>query len=136
PYFFSIDIQNGWAFTGMDYGVKVWDVTGGKPVQKSYLSYLSFLFWTAGEQKTPLQDVALPQGVDTVGVVGGISDIGLAIIDFSDKNTPRLVYQNAFQQVPQVYAATIGGVHYAFGATSSGLLIYNMDAAVRLTQPC
>jgi PKD repeat protein len=138
PYFFSIDIQNGWAFTGMDYGVKVWDISGGNPVQKAYLNYTQFPFWTAGEQKTPLQDVALPQGVDTVGVVGGISDTGLAIIDFSDKGNPKLVYQNAFQQVPAVYAATLGGVHYAFGATSGGLLIYNMDAAVRqgASAPC
>jgi PKD repeat protein len=139
PYYFSIDIQNGWAFTGMDYGVKVWDVTGGTPVQKSYLSFSQFLFWTAGEQKTPLQDVALPQGVDTVAVVGGISDVGLSIIDYADKTQPRLVYQNAFQQVPAVYAATIppgNGVHYAFGATGGGLLIYNMDAATRLTTPC
>jgi PKD repeat protein len=132
PYFFSIDIANGWAFTGMDYGVMVWDVSNGSPVQKSYINYLSFLFWTAGEQKTPLQDVSVPAGVDTIAAVGGISDVGLSIIDFSNKTSPRLVYQNAFQSVPAVYAATLGGTHYAFGATGGGLLVYNMDAAVRL----
>jgi PKD repeat protein len=141
PYFFSINIQNGWAFTGMDYGVMVWDVSGGAPVQQSYLSYVSFPFWTVGEQKTPLQDVSLPKGVDTIGTVGGISDVGLSIIDFTSKTSPSIVYQNAFVQVPAVYAATLGGTHYAFGATNLGLLAYNMDAAKQLAaasggQPC
>jgi PKD repeat protein len=136
PDFQAIDIENGWAFTAMDYGVKVWDISKGLPTQAAYLDYTHFPFWTAGEQKEPLTDIALPRGVDTVGAASGISSLGVTIIDFTDKSSPRVVYQNAYQEVSSVYAATIGGVHYAMAATTNGLLIYNMDFAKQLPTVC
>jgi PKD repeat protein len=140
PYYFSIDIQNGWAFTAMDYGVKVWNVSaGGKPVFQSYLTYQSFPYWNPSEQKTPIQDVSLPPGVDTVGALAGIGDTGLTIVDFTNKSMPKLLYQNAYGDGFSVVAETLGGTHYAFfasngeGLVPAGIQVYNMDQAEHYT---
>ncbi len=140
PYYFAIDIQNGWAFTAMDYGVKVWNVAaGGKPVFQSYLTYQSFPSWNPAEEKTPIQDISLPKGVDTIGAIASIGDAGFAIIDFTNKSLPKLLYQNAPGDGSSVFSTTLGGTHYAFFAASGqqlippGVQIYNMDAAERYT---
>src|SRR5260370_29183062 len=70
PYFFSIDIQNGWAFTAMDYAVKVWDIHSS-PVPTSSTSCLNLNggFLNGGdpnENKTPIQDLSLPAANHTI----------------------------------------------------------------------
>ena len=137
PYYFGIDIQNGWAFTAMDYGVKVWDVHTS-PVPTSSTGYISLgQFLNGGdpnENKTPIQDVSLPPGNDTIAIVAGQGKIGATIIDFTSKSQPHALYQNYNIEATATYAATIGGTNYGFiGSTQQpgGLLAYNMDAARR-----
>jgi PKD repeat protein len=137
PYFQAIDIENGWAFTAMDYGVKVWDIRSS-PVPSSPTSYFSLgQFLNGGdpnENKTPIQDVSLPAGNDSIGVVVGQGKIGTSIIDFSNKSMPSPLYQSYNVEATAAYAASIGGTNYAFVASSQqpgALLVYNMDAARR-----
>jgi len=141
PFFFSIDIQQGYAFTAMDYGVKVWDVrSGGSPAFLGYMDWHSFLFWPQGQElKTPLQDISLPAGNISIGAVAGQAGIGTAIVDFSSLSRPRVVYQDSRGDATAVYAVNLGGTNYAFAAASAGtpsLHVYNMDAAARLSVPC
>jgi PKD repeat protein len=137
PYFFSIDIQNGWAFTAMDYGVKVWDIHSAA-VPTSPTSYISLgQFLNGGdpnENKTPIQDISLPAGNDTLGAVAGLGKIGTTIIDFSNKAMPAAIYQSYNVEATTVYAANVSGTNYAFVGSvqqPGGLLVYNMDAARR-----
>ncbi len=138
PYFFSIDIQNGWAFTAMDYGVKVWDIHS-TPVPTSSTSYLNLNggFLNGGdpnENKTPIQDVSLPAGNDTLGAVVGQGKVGTTIIDFTNKSQPKAIYQSYDVEATAVYAANVAGTNYAFVGSvqqPGGLLVYNMDAARR-----
>jgi PKD repeat protein len=137
PYFQAVDIQNGWAFTAMDYGVKVWDIRSS-PVPSSPTSYFSLgQFLNGGdpnENKTPIQDISLPTGNDSLGVVVGQGKIGTAIIDFSNKSMPSPLYQSYNVEATAVYAASIGGTNYAFVASNQqpgALMLYNMDAARR-----
>jgi PKD repeat protein len=142
PYFFSIDIQNGWAFTAMDYGVKVWDIHSS-PVPTSSTSYLNLNggFLNGGdpnENKTPIQDISLPAGNDSLGAVVGQGKVGTAIIDFSNKSMPHAIYQSYDVEATAVYAANVAGTNYAFVGSvqqPGGLLAYNMDAAKRVA-PC
>jgi hypothetical protein len=146
PYFFAIDIRNGWAFTAMTWGVKIWDVrNGGSPIFWSYLDFTHFPVFNPSEQKTPLQDISLPPNVDTLGAVVGLGDVGLSIIDFTDKTHPVLLYQNAPGDGLSLHTATLpptappqAQTHYAFMASNGaalppGILIYDMDAAVGLS---
>ncbi|MBV8201630.1 MAG: hypothetical protein JOZ15_13495, partial [Acidobacteria bacterium] len=144
PYFFSIDIQNGWAFTAMDWGIKVWDIHS-TPTPTAPVSYVSVCaggscidqFLNGGdpnENKTPIQDVSLPAGNDTLGAVVGLGKIGTTIFDFTNKSQPVPVYQNYNVEAMAVYAANVSGTNYAFvasGQQPGALLVYNMDAARR-----
>ena len=139
PLYYAIDIQNGWAFTAMDYGVKVWDIhsTAVPTSSTGYLNLNSFPHpGDPNETKEPLQDVSLPAGVDTIGAVVGLAELGVTIVNFSNKSSPTAVYQNYNTEAQAVYAARINGVDYAFMASPSGglpgLHAYNMDAAVGL----
>jgi PKD repeat protein len=144
PYFFSVDIANGWAFTAMDYGVKVWDIHTS-PTPTSSTSYIgvgtsTLQFLNPGdpnENKTPIQDVSVPAGNDTIAAVVGQGKVGTAIIDYTSKAHPIAIYQSYNVEATAVYAAQEPpgtGANYAFvGSTQlpGGLLVYNMDAARR-----
>ena len=134
PYYYGIDIQNNWVFTAMSYGVKVWNLAGstnGLPTFVSYLPFTAFPSWPSGnEDKVVIQDISLPSGVDTIGAVTGVAGVGLAIVDFTNKSMPTVRYQHYGSDATSVYSATLGGVHYAFSASPTGLRVYNMDAAV------
>ncbi len=138
PYFYSIDIQNGYAFALMTFGVQIFNLNTDPNIQNgptAYLSYTSFPFWATGEaNKTPLQDIAFPAGNDTLGVVVGMQGPGTAIIDTTNKSMPRLLYQNGGNgtDATAAYAAQINGTNYAFTVNLSGpgaVHVFNMDAA-------
>jgi len=104
PYFFSIDIQNGFVFTAMGYGLQIWDTraTPGNPTQVGTLGHGDFPFFPInGEIYFPIGSVSAPAGVDTMAGLGATyGNIGLAIADTSVKSKPRVAYQGQVRKVP------------------------------------
>jgi PKD repeat protein len=135
PWFMSLDTQNGYLFVALSHGLQVWDARGAYPSPLSQLSFQAFPVWSSNpEIKWPLQDVSAPPGVDDEVAVSGLSDIGMAIIDLTDKTSPKILYQSYKKEGNQVYAMTTGGRRYAFLAAptadpSGGLFAYDMTAA-------
>ncbi|HEX2644910.1 MAG TPA: PKD domain-containing protein [Thermoanaerobaculia bacterium] len=140
PWFMSLDVENGFLFTGLSHGLQIWDArsTPENPNPLSQLSFLSIPVWADNaEVKWPLQDVDAPPSNDQVVALSGVSGIGLVVVDTSDKNDPKVVYQSHKKEGEQVYSATINGRAYAFLAASSGsptggLFAYDMTRALQL----
>jgi len=137
PWFTGIDTENGYLFTSLAYGVQIWDTrtNPANPSPLGTLPWTQFNPWVdSAEDKWPLVAVDAPAGDDTIAAAVGHSGIGIAIVDFTNKNTPRLLYQNSKKVGEEVYAATLGGSQYAFmaasgGNPSGGLYMYNMTKA-------
>jgi PKD repeat protein len=135
PWFMSLDTENQYLFIALSHGLQVWDAHSGLPQPLSQLSFQAFPIWSSNpEVKWPLQDVDAPANVDDEVAVAGTSGIGVAIIDVTDKSSPKLLYQNYKKEGNQVYAATLAGRRYAFlaapgGEPSGGLFFYDMTQA-------
>ncbi|PYQ60773.1 MAG: hypothetical protein DMF53_16385, partial [Acidobacteria bacterium] len=131
PWFMSIDTENQYLFIALAHGLQVWDAHSAIPQPISQLSFAIFPVWSVNpEVKWPLQDVDAPANVDDEVALAGISGIGIAIVDLTDKTSPKLVYQNYGKEGNQVYAATLAGRRYAFlAAGGAGLLAYDMTQA-------
>jgi len=131
----SLDVENGYVFVSGGHNVETWDGRSN-PAHPTRLGGTTFrtLQFDSGESFTgwPANDIDLPTGNDTLGAQVGEAGIGLAIYNFSMKATPRAVYQQrgtGFSGT-EVYAATINGHQYAFGAMEGhGLRVYDMNAA-------
>ncbi|HVR10694.1 MAG TPA: PKD domain-containing protein [Thermoanaerobaculia bacterium] len=138
PWFMSIDTENGYVLTALAYGLEVWDArsTPATPAPLGQLALSDFPVSPANpEIKLPLQHVATPDGVDTVAAMAGLSGMGLAVVNLSNKALPKLAYQSYKKEGAQAYAATLNGRQYAFlaspsGAPSGGLFIYDMTTAL------
>jgi PKD repeat protein len=140
PEFMSVDTANGYVMTALAYGLEVWDARS-TPANPSPLGQVALSDFPVGpanpEIKLPLQQVAVPSGVDTVAALAGLSGVGIGIVNLSDKTLPKLAYQSYKKDGQQVYAATLGGGRqYAFLASPSadpagGLFIYDMTAALQ-----
>jgi chitodextrinase len=139
PWFMSVDVANGYVFTGLAYGLEVWDARS-TPANPSPLGQVALSDFPVGpanpEIKLPLQQVAVPAGVDSVAALAGLSGVGIGIVNLSNKTLPKLAYQSYKKEGRQVYAATLGGRQYAFLASPSadpagGLFIYDMTAALQ-----
>lgn len=132
PWFSSVDVEQGTVFTSTGYGVTTWNRQSDGTL--SMVGRISgspdFPFMAGGELSIPLQDVDAPPGNDDVVAVSGFGTFGIAIIDNRDPARPKVAYQNDEQDGNEVYAANIGGTPYAFLATSAGILVYDMDAAL------
>jgi hypothetical protein len=137
-WYMGMEAQNGYLFTGMAYGLQVWDLRThpASPDFLGKLSYTTFPVWVDDlEEKLPLQDVASPPGVDTIAAMAGHAGIGIGIIDLSDKTAPHLLYQNYKKNGEQVYvAASLGGKPYAFlaasgGSPGGGVFAYDLNQA-------
>ncbi|HXO27082.1 MAG TPA: PKD domain-containing protein [Thermoanaerobaculia bacterium] len=138
----AIDIQNGYAFMGMGYGLQIWDTrsTPANPTMVGKLGPADFPFFPInGEIYYPIGTVSAPPGVDTMAGLGALyGNIGLAIVDTSTKSKPRVAYQGQVDGALQVYATTIAGTHYLFAATSypTAVYLFNMDKAVLSSSAC
>jgi PKD repeat protein len=138
----AIDIQNGFAFTAMGYGLQIWDTrtTPANPTLVGSLGHQDFPFFPInGEIYFPVGSVSAPAGVDTMAAVGAVyGNIGLAIVDTSTKAKPRVAYQGQIDQVSGVYATTISGTDYLFAAIQipAGVYLFNMDKAVLSSSAC
>jgi len=135
----SVDTANGYVFTGLAYGLEIWDARS-TPANPSPLGQVALSDFPVGpanpEIKLPLQQVAAPSGVDTVAALAGLSGVGIGIVNLSNKTLPKLAYQSYKKEGQQVYAATLGGRQYAFLASPSadpagGLFLYDMTAALQ-----
>jgi len=137
PWFTGLDIQNGYLVHGLAYGLQVADLRThpAAPDVLGSLSFSKFPVWVdSAEEKWPLQDLAMPAGVDTIAALAGHAGIGLALVDLTDKTQPHFLYQSYKKNGEGVYAMTIGGTQYAFLAASGGnpgggLFAYNMTQA-------
>jgi len=145
PFWMSLDIDSGYLYAAISHGIQIWDLrtTPANPTFVKLVSGSATLrHWSAGELKLPLRDIDVE---GTLGAITGQGDIGIAIFDFSDRTSPRFLYQDDDHKGYQVYATTIGNQAYAFEATTNsgttppsrpgGLLAYNMTAA-RAYQGC
>jgi PKD repeat protein len=139
PWYMGIDTQNGFVFTGLAYGLQVWDArtTPANPAPLGQVLLSDFPFAPDNpEIKLPLQHVAAPAGVDTAAAVAGVAGVGIGIVNLSDKTLPKLAYQSYKKDGQQVYAATLSGRQYAFLATSTadptgGVFLYDMTQAMQ-----
>ncbi|HEV3455384.1 MAG TPA: PKD domain-containing protein [Thermoanaerobaculia bacterium] len=139
PWFMSVDTENGFVMTALAYGLEVWDArtTPANPSPLGQLLLSDFPVSPANpEIKLPLQHVATAAGVDSAAAMAGLSGLGLAIVNLSDKTLPKLAYQSYRKEGTQVYAATLSGRQYAFlaspsGAPSGGVFIYDMTAGLQ-----
>ncbi|MCM2317114.1 MAG: PKD domain-containing protein, partial [Thermoanaerobaculia bacterium] len=144
PYWVGLDVENGYIFTAIHTGFEIWDArsspsapnrvaqvdgrTGGFPT-----------FPAAFENKFPVHDVDAPEGNDDVIAVAAADGVGLSIWNTSIKGSPRAVYQDFGDANPVkgVYATTIGGNSYAFGASEGrGLMVYDMTMAAARSSAC
>lgn len=142
PHWSSLDIENGWLFAGIEYGLEIWDARGAnaaQPQRVKVLDRFSFPFWFTGgnEVDNPVRDVDAPPGIDSVVAVASISANGFAVFNTSNKALPVAVYGDHGKSGYQVWATSLEGTHYAFMATEAdGLLAYNLSAAAQNTLPC
>ncbi|HZF10342.1 MAG TPA: hypothetical protein VFE33_16250 [Thermoanaerobaculia bacterium] len=137
PWFTGVEAQNGYLVASLAYGLESWDLRThpDRPDFLGRLSWGDFPVWVdSAEEKWPIQDVAMPAGVDTIAAVVGHAGIGLAIVDLADKTHPHLLYQSYKKNGEEVYATTLGGTPYAFlaasgGSPSGGVFAYDMSQA-------
>lgn len=149
-FWHDLDIENGWLFASTGRGLQVWDVrTPATPDKKGYFfgstsSFSAPFVWTQNDSKFYFLGLDAPPGVDSVvAVATSFASNGLLIFDTRDKTTPRLLYQDQAREGIQVWSTTIGGTHYAFYPSSTsgsagpaGVLVYNLSAALGLSQGC
>jgi PKD domain len=137
PHWSSIDVENGWIFTTIGFGWQIWDArtNPAQPVRTKVVNANQLPYWTGlGEEKLPLRDIDAPPGVDNLVAIAAVQQIGISFWDVSNKVQPRVLYQDHgspnSKKAYAVYATTISGRNYAFGATTgAGLLAYDMTAA-------
>src|SRR3954471_14327545 len=137
-WFYGVDIENGWILMGLAHGIGIWD---GRTNAASPTCFAAKLYppgvvcpcIPGGESsKIVFGGIAAPPGVDTVAAVAGYNGAGLLVFNLQDKTAPKPVYQSRDKSGDSVYAATIGGTHYAFMASTSpaSVFVYNLDKAL------
>lgn len=140
PHWMSLDVENGWVFTAIDLGFEIWDArtNPGNPTRTAQISEPSFPTWTPeAHEGEVVRDIDAPAGSDKVVAVGLVGDAGFVVFDTTSKSSPVARYADVERTTSAVYAASIGGRDYAFGATiGSGLLAYDLTAARALTSVC
>lgn len=132
PFWQAITAEGGFLFTGLSHGMQVWDPSSN-PAVPSLVAQLDWRVWPRYcgqfEIQHVLQDLDVPRGDGTVAAMVGVCDVGLAVVDTTNKAKPRLAYQDDEFESSDVYAVRIGTTSYAYAATSAGLRVYNMNQA-------
>lgn len=153
PLYLAVDIENGWVFTSYASGFRIWNanadaedppMASGVDLRASGCNASGFWALTplCTELKHFFWDIDAPAGKDDIFAMSGLNEVGLSIVDSSNKSQPRLLYQDSGKggtpQGVQVYAASLKGRDYAFLATNqgtTGVFLYDMTAARALTTP-
>ncbi len=136
PFWVSLDIDSGYLYAAISHGLQIWDLRTS-PTQPAFVKTMdgpsAFRQWPSGERKQVLADVAAVG--DLISLVGQ-PNVGLTVVDVSDKLRPRLAYQDGDKSADQVYATTLNGRAYAFVPARStvtgeatGLLTYDLTRA-------
>jgi PKD repeat protein len=138
PWFMGIDVENGFLIAGLAHRIQIWNTVDPANPQMLGEARLNAFPQQSNnaEIKLPLRGIDAPAGTDTTAAMVGVGGMGIGIFNLSNKSTPKLVYQNFKKDAEQVYAATLGGVHYAFmaangGESGGGLYAFNMTAALQ-----
>jgi PKD repeat protein len=147
PLFTSLDVENGWIFETYTQGFKIWDATGGNAANPALTATrdcqaAGFLRCLPGQHEVRelFWDVDAPEGVDSVVALAS-APLGFMVFDTTNKGNPRQVYEDYNRGMLQVWSATIGGRHWAFGVeegsnpgnSSPGIQLYDLTAALSLT---
>jgi PKD repeat protein len=144
PFFFDVAPTNsGYIYLLQASRFQVWD-PHADPKNPSRIGNLE---WSelpaagllAGEPKWPLNSISVPTDTDTMAAITGDYNSGITIVKVTDKTKPSGIYEGIGYNGSVVYAATIGGAHYAYlaiGNGGNGVQIYNMDRALALSTPC
>jgi len=146
PFWFSVDIENGWLFTAHTSGFEIYDARSA-PATPTFVKGFDgrrggFPTFDANlEQKFPVTDVDAPAGDDRLVAVTGLGGVGISIWDSADKGNTRALYQDhgSGRDFDSVYAVKLGAAApraYAFAAGAGGVRIYDMTAATGFTSPC
>ncbi len=142
PHWMSIDMENGWLFAALNFGLEIWDARGplaAEPALKRSLGSASFpVHLPPGVHgSNPINDVDAPPGHDALVALSATNQVGLAVFNAAIKASPRAVYGDHGKDGVAVYATTLGQRHYAFMATAQhGLLAYDLSAAENNLSPC
>lgn len=152
PIWQSVDAENGYLFTAINFGIEIWDATTpgrqALPDKKGTVDVRSAvpIIFRNLHNYFIVGDVDAPPGNDDMMAMVGWEGMGTVIWDTSTKTAPRVAYQdggtqNTEKKGEEVYAATIGGQSYAFAATyalNGGIWVYNMTKAMQVgsTLPC
>ncbi|HEV8583002.1 MAG TPA: PKD domain-containing protein [Thermoanaerobaculia bacterium] len=133
-WFYGVDIENGWVLAGLAHGIGIWDARTDPAnptfvAAKRYGASTGFPFIPPGEsEKIVFGGIDAPD--DTVAAVAGYNGAGILVFNLSNKADPKPIYQNADKTAEAVYATKIGNTRYAFLAATTGLFVYNLDAAL------
>ncbi len=140
PHWQALDVENGWIFAAINYGLQVWDArtNPASPVRVELLGRSAFPVWPSDPHHSdPVKSIDAPPGNDNVVAVAVSGDAGLAIFNTADKPNTVWRYGDRNKDAQQVYAARIGSTDYSFMATrTSGLLAHNMTNAGNRTTAC
>ncbi len=138
PFWHSLDVENGWVFAATGRGMRVYDArtNPGNPEQAGtfHAGISTVPVWHQNDTKFYLFGIDAPEGYDGVAAVASISANGMLIFDTRSKTSPRLIYQDDGKEGSQVWSTTFNNTHYAFyAATSDRILVYNLSAALAVT---
>lgn len=139
-HWMDLDIENGWIFTAVDLGIEIWDARANpdRPGRLRQVGRSGFPSWTTEPHEGhPVRSIAAPPGDDGVVLVGTGGAGGVVIFNTATKSAPSALYSDLHRSAHQVSAAAIDGRAIGFAASSeAGLLMYDLDAARSLAQPC
>ncbi|MCH9649114.1 MAG: hypothetical protein K0U98_12820 [Deltaproteobacteria bacterium] len=148
PYWFSLDIEEGWLFALANRRLQLWDArtSPNKPILRANVGATALIqqgmTWGPDPHAFYLfRDIDAPEGdSDHVALVGQ-NHIGLVVFDTTNKTQPRFKYQDRGngRNAAEVYTNRIGDRAYAFAAAETGpggVFAYDLTAAAALPTPC
>lgn len=146
PYWLSLDVEQNFVFAATSMRFQIWDArfNPGSPsaLLDSGINSLPFNWTPDAHAFSVFTDIDAPPGKADRVAIGGVYGLGVAIVDTSIKDTPRIKYQDtgtlASREVRAVYTTTIDSRDYVFVAANreGGVFAYDMTAAMNLTGRC
>lgn len=148
PYWFSVDIEEGWLFALANRRLQLWDArtTPNRPILRANAGATSLIQQGMTWGHDPhafflFRDIDAPEGESDLVALVGQNHIGLAVFDTTNKTQPRFQYQDRGngRNAWQVYSTRLGERSYAFVAAETGpggVFAYDLTAAAALSTPC
>jgi PKD repeat protein len=141
PFYFAVDIENGWVFVPTGRGLQIYNanVNPGQPSLSAYGygpnpstqgSGGLMPVWYHSDEDFFLREADAPEGVDSIVAVASFGQ-GVTIWDTSKKDAPSVHYQDDGVGARGVYAATFGNKKYAVAISSGGAFLYDLDEAAK-----